>query len=512
MWQYEMISRIIDQHLTNQIYFLKIGGHYPEIPSLISGMYALDRRVFKCTSLRAIKKSDIALLGEYKSWEVVGDLLLRTGVKIINDNQFTHIINLTESPLPDHFYELVRAPVLSMFFSHARSLGSQFFGLLDYSSGCKVTYTGVQIEKPLSQENLIIYEAELSLDSSPSLCRISDICLKKTALFMPHVLANYGVISSKSLLSTSCKSLFKRDSEKLSFLEQYQFSFKLLSTVFTKIWGKLAFQGEIQKQWVILIAENKSEKPSMDFSSFVKIPLPDNEYWADPFLIEEDDKQYLFFEVLPFDTKLGHLSCLEILGKNSFTEPVKILSRPYHLSYPNVFEFEGEYYMVPETGDNARIELYRSVSFPFEWEYKYSLMENISAFDSTFIEYEGVWWLFATVAEVEGSSTTEELHLFYSDSPLSQSWVSHPANPINTFASSARPAGKIFKEGGELYRPSQNCAGSYGAGLNICKIVTLNKQEYKEEIVTSFVPDWDPSLTGLHTFNFNKKYTVIDAI
>ena len=239
---------------------------------------------------------------------------------------------------------------------------------------------------------------------------------------------------------------------------------------------------------------------------------PKTEFWADPFLIEHEEKHYLFFEVFPFERDLGHLSCMEIYDDGSFGEVVKILERPYHFSYPNVFEYENQMYMVPETGGYQCIQLYKAKSFPYEWEFQYNLMDGIRAYDSTFIEHEGVWWLFATVSETEQCATTEELHVFYADSPLSQDWTPHPANPINTFASSARPAGKIFKEKGRLYRPSQDCAGSYGAGINVCEILTLNKKEYKEVILSKRKPDWDKSLIGLHTLNFDSKYTVIDVI
>jgi len=189
-----------------------------------------------------------------------------------------------------------------------------------------------------------------------------------------------------------------------------------------------------------------------------------------------------------------------------------ILERPYHLSFPNIFEHEGVYYMIPETGDNKTVELYEATLFPYEWKFKHNLMEDTRAYDSNLVFHNDLWWLFAAVAESKDCPTTEELYVFYADSPISQHWTAHANNPIISDASSARPAGKIIEKNGVLIRPSQDCAGSYGAGINFNEIVTLDKTSYKENRINTLFADWDKTLSGVHTFNFDSKYTVSDAM
>jgi len=46
-----------------------------------------------------------------------------------------------------------------------------------------------------------------------------------------------------------------------------------------------------------------------------------------------------------------------------------VLDEPYHLSYPYVFEWQGDYYMVPESYQVNSILLYRAVNFPTDWEF-----------------------------------------------------------------------------------------------------------------------------------------------
>ena len=515
LWQYEMISSILARSLISDARFSVLESS-PEntvqsVPAIVKLAYSLDKRLTGChTSLQ--ERKSLESLSKHTIYKLAKESFCEQS--FINrffpseNNTQRIIINLTEQKLPACLYELDGVEVLSVFFSRLRDIRSTLTGLLEFTHNRKVIHTGIQLERANNQENIVLYVAEHSLESA-SLCRTLETILHKTALFLPHVLQKYPHYINLSKENPSSVKLENTQDTALSLGEQLKLFAKFSARVVYRLWYRFT-EGE---QWIMMLAKNdKPDTPNMAFEKFERIMPPRTEFWADPFLIEHQEKHYLFFEVFPFERDLGHLSCMQIHDDGSFGEVVKILERPYHFSYPNVFEYENQMYMVPETGGNQCIQLYQAKSFPYEWEFQYNLMDGIRAYDSTFIEHDGVWWLFATVSETEQCATTEELHLFYADSPLSQNWTAHPANPINTFASSARPAGKIFKEDGRLYRPSQDCAGSYGAGINICEIITLNKKEYKEVILSKHKPDWDKHLTGLHTLNFDSKYTVIDTI
>ena len=513
LWQYEMILSIASLSNVSKL-ALSICNELktPVLSPLLLIAYSLDKRLADCQTL-LLETKPIDNLGDQTVYNVSSqDLCNESFIKNhfnVNKDEILLVINLTESRLPDCLYSLKSIQVLSIFFSRLRNIHSSLTGLLEFTNKQKAINTGIQLETEEDQENIVLYEAEHSLESA-SLCRTLETILHKTSLFLPHVVEKYSRYSDKALANPSSVLSFEDTTTKtLTVSEQLKFFFKFLTRVVYRFWYRFTED----EQWIMMLAKNdKPNTPNMAFEHFQRIMPPKDEFWADPFLIEHKEKHYLFFEVFPFERDLGHLSCMEVMEDGNFGEVVKILERPYHFSYPNVFEFENQFYMVPETGGEKRIELYQAKLFPYEWEFQYNLMEGIRAYDSTFIEHNGVWWLFATVSETEQCATTEELHVFYADSPLSQNWTAHPANPINTFASSARPAGKIFKEGGKLYRPSQDCAGSYGAGVNICEILTLNKDEYEEVLISKRKPDWDKSLIGLHTLNFDSKYSVIDVI
>ncbi len=249
-----------------------------------------------------------------------------------------------------------------------------------------------------------------------------------------------------------------------------------------------------------------------NFSTYNTIHPAHGLFWADPFIIADESKYYVFVEEFIYKTNKAHLSVLQLDSDGKLLDSRKILERPYHLSYPFVFKIDGIYYMIPETNQNKTIELYKCSEFPYKWKFEKYIMENISATDTTLFHYENRWWLFTTIDQTRGiSSCSTELFLFYSDDPLQGNWVSHPQNPIVSDESRARCAGRLFIHNGKICRPSQDCSIRYGRGLNINHVTKLNEQEYNEVLIEEIKPDWDSKLKGLHTINNDKGMVIIDT-
>jgi len=282
-----------------------------------------------------------------------------------------------------------------------------------------------------------------------------------------------------------------------------------LSRVVNKI--KLQYQERFRlDQWILMY--HLRDELSTSLWRYKKIIPPKDKFWADPHILQRDDKYYVFFEEYLYETGKGHISVLTIDEDGNYSEPTTVLNTEHHLSYPFVFEHEGAIYMVPESIENKTIQLYKCVGFPHKWEHQHNLIDNIQAVDATLFEHEGKWWMFANIAEQEGSSVHDELHIFYADSPLSTNWKPHSLNPVVSDCKVARPAGKIFTENGRIYRPSQNCSVRYGYGFNLNEIELLTTTEYKETTVSRVEPNWEKHLVGTHTFNRVGNLHVIDAL
>jgi len=263
-------------------------------------------------------------------------------------------------------------------------------------------------------------------------------------------------------------------------------------------------------QWVILTAKGASYD-SLQWPAFHSIVPGKDRYWADPFIVARENQYYVFIEEKLYATGRGRIACLTLDADGNLQSHHVVLERPYHLSYPFIFEYRGGIYMLPETAQNRTLELYRCAHFPDQWEWTKALMTDIYAVDATLFEFENKWWLFLNRKE-QGGSSLDALHVFFSDDPLSSRWVAHPLNPVVRDIHSARPAGKIFMWDGKLIRPSQDNSRRYGYAIKFNRIVTLSETQYEETVCSSFEPPPRAGILAAHTFNQADELTVIDAV
>ena len=238
---------------------------------------------------------------------------------------------------------------------------------------------------------------------------------------------------------------------------------------------------------------------------------PKDRFWADPHVVDRDDTSYVFFEELPFETGKGHISVVSIDDAGNISTPQTVLERPYHLSYPFVFDVDATLYMIPETLANKTIEVYECVRFPDQWRFVMNLMEDVLAVDATILMHDDRWWLFANIMEHPGVSPLDELFAFHAQQFPTTDWTPHAANPLVSDVAESRPAGPFFRHNGNLYRPSQNSSGRYGRSVNVQHVTRLSPEFYAEHTVSRIKPDWRHDLLGTHTLSVSNRLTVIDA-
>lgn len=237
---------------------------------------------------------------------------------------------------------------------------------------------------------------------------------------------------------------------------------------------------------------------------------PIDRFWADPFPIYRDGRYYVFFEEYIYSVGRGHISVLSFddAGRPG---PVELaLATDHHLSYPNVFEWQNELYMLPEAAESEKVRLYRCVEFPHHWEPDVVLLDETPAADPTLALIGDRWWLFVTLTDPRTGTWNDELHLFFSESPRGP-WKPHPSNPVKSDVRGSRPAGRIFSQGGRFYRPAQDCSVRYGYGITVHEIIRIDERGYEELPVAVIRPDWRPGLLGVHTLNAVGDLTVTDG-
>ena len=263
------------------------------------------------------------------------------------------------------------------------------------------------------------------------------------------------------------------------------------------------------EQWFLAYKFGNSKVPA-DLGGFTRLVPPKDRDWADPFVIEKNGRYFVFFEELPYAQGRAHISMMEISRDGRLSPVQRVLETDYHLSYPFVFEHEGQLYMIPESGRNSSVELYRCVDFPLAWRLERVLIEGVRLVDATLHKGRDRWWMFANSAAGASRVFDDELHVFHADRLLGE-WKPHPRNPVKSDARSSRPAGRLFEREGVLYRPAQICVPRYGAGLAIQRVTKLTPQDYVERQVERILPPPQTGLFGLHTMNRAGDLTVVDA-
>ncbi|MGA2038488.1 MAG: hypothetical protein ABSH42_04360 [Bryobacteraceae bacterium] len=249
-----------------------------------------------------------------------------------------------------------------------------------------------------------------------------------------------------------------------------------------------------------------SSGPEPDLSGFRWIESPKGRYYADPFMIEERGKSWVFFEDCDYATGRGRITCAEV-RKGGITDPAPVLERPYHLSYPCVFRAGDAMYMIPETASNGTVELYRCVRFPDRWDLEKTLF-RAQAVDTTLWIDDGSYWFFVTLQESRGYGT--QLWLFHANA-LTGEWTPHPDSPISTDVRNSRGAGGIFRHAGKLFRPSQDCSRHYGYSFTLNEIVACDRYRYQERPGVTVNPRWAGGLVGTHTYSHAGQFEIIDG-
>ncbi len=242
-----------------------------------------------------------------------------------------------------------------------------------------------------------------------------------------------------------------------------------------------------KEQWTIGIYTGRSPFDFTVFQGFRNPVLRGEDvtdipakFVADPFLVEEDSKWLLFFEAYNLNSNQGDLALATSTDGRKWEYDRVVLDEPFHLSYPYVFKWEGDYYLVPETYESESIRLYKAKEFPTDWEYIQTLIEGMALVDPSIAHYQDRWWMFAS----DATNKNDTLRLFYADE-LAGPWQEHPQSPIvEGDANIARPAGRALVYEDRLYRYTQDSDPTYGNQIWAFEVTDISPTVYAERLVS----------------------------
>ncbi len=248
-----------------------------------------------------------------------------------------------------------------------------------------------------------------------------------------------------------------------------------------------------------------------NLSEGIKIKTPAKHFYADPFVWQKEGRTICFVEDYDYTQHIAWISAVELFEDGRYKILGPVIQEPFHMSYPYLFEYENELYMIPETTQDRSVRLYKCIEFPMRWEFQKTLMKGIKTADTMVFAHQGKWWMLTNLSTPDNDDQAAQLFAFYADSPLSDNWQPHPKNPLVFDSDYGRNGGLLFTQEGIPVRGRQKQAFNiYGAELSIAKITRLDTKEYEEALLSWIKPNFFDHLKATHHIHSHSGVTVWD--
>lgn len=224
-------------------------------------------------------------------------------------------------------------------------------------------------------------------------------------------------------------------------------------------------------------------------------------------LAEDGEKTYLFYEA-SYHNK-GRIEVVELHEDGTVSAPTVVLEQKYHLSYPFVFQRNGEWYMIPESCAIQEVQLWKATHFPTTWQFVTTLMKE-RAVDTTVQDVDGKS-LLLTFLPQNGSERVQP-KAFWLDWSSEIKLKEIPWTDADDLQ--VRGAGRIVFDGRRYIRPAQiNQLASYGDGVLFAECKCADTAYREKEIARLYaenlcVSDW--KVDGLHTYAETERFEVVD--
>ena len=247
-----------------------------------------------------------------------------------------------------------------------------------------------------------------------------------------------------------------------------------------------------------------------------------SEYWyADPLPYVRNGKVYVFMEAFDREKHLGRIAYSE-LAENGWGNVHLVISEKFHLSFPMIFEMNGNIYMLPETSTAQRQMLYRCIEFPDRWEKTAELFPGERLVDSVIIKKENnKVTVLASECDTENALRARFVLFDLIFEGNSCCAVMHDSfNRVQKYEYYHRNAGKITRGG--LLPLQRSTAAIYGYALMfinahdcIEKLHTVGDIAYsksEKELLPSEIKMNGRTVRpiGTHTYSENSGFEIID--
>lgn len=251
---------------------------------------------------------------------------------------------------------------------------------------------------------------------------------------------------------------------------------------------------------------------------FNRIPFDDRYWYADPIILPWREETYLFMESYDMFTRKGAIAVSRFEKGGQLSKPQVILEEPYHMSFPMVFVWNDNLYMIPETCGNHSLNLYRCQGDITKWTLEASFPTEEKLVDTAVVR----------VGENQVELITAALH---PQDTLRYRWQKYRMireasgyrlegdqdfNGREDYGRGYRMAGSLIRENGAVVLPAQvSTEVTYGeymylydfSGGDLTRMPVLRKVA----VDNILLPDvQQKEHIGVHSYALSGEYEVID--
>lgn len=261
--------------------------------------------------------------------------------------------------------------------------------------------------------------------------------------------------------------------------------------------------------------------PALGEGDYIRLPEQPGTWYADPLLFHHEGKRWLFCEAFDMAAGKGDIAVIDLTDPRHPGTPKTVLTESFHLSFPTVFEWNGGIWMIPETGTNHSLNLYRCKQFPDQWELAHSFSTGDQELADTIlldIRPGGLSLLCSQVKAENGLYTRYRRYDLRVDEQAEGGFALEEDETFGlehrTYDLGARNAGPLFRWAGQTVRPAQvSTKVDYGVYLQFwvrrgASEVPLCAAMPQNVAIAGIDP---ADLIGIHTYCRDADIEVIDA-
>jgi len=235
--------------------------------------------------------------------------------------------------------------------------------------------------------------------------------------------------------------------------------------------------------------------------SYTALPNTKAYWFADPLLYSYGEKEFLFVEAYSYKHRKGEIGVFEF-AENTLKYH-HLIEEPFHMSFPYVFKWKDDFYMIPETSEARELRLYKATDFPYKWELDKVLIDGENIVDTVVYVSDDVCRLIAY------NKDKNAVELYELDDLGNAIYISETKDVERV----RRGAGNLFREDDKLFRATQVCHDVYGEYMIINECImeetSFCETKYGEITVHNCHIDGE-NISKTHTLSVDDRYIVID--